>query len=640
MYQVSDRRWNRLDTLEIATEALQQVRRRRGLSGDILPAPRSGHCAVAIRDTVLDQPIALQFKNRKAAKSDALSYAPNDPFAPAHTDSAVDSSLLFPSSTNNTPYSPPKGGNKQPFSPVNHNVGGPSDPDQWSYRPSMLVFGGSNVSLGATYNDLWLFDVQCRAWKELSPLGTPPTPRWKCTGAALEQRMFIFGGETSSFDIVNELHMYDHISGMWRELRVVEPCPRPRLGHGCAVVGHKMIIAGGLDKQSYLDHVALMLQTASGNNTNTTSRKASLTMSSQQHHKNSDLDSISDVWCLDMRTLLWRELATQDKKNSPFAVISAPAPGRPHHKPSSRRQSGQSDQLGRMRASSMSPARRESIAAPHAEGVTFGCMEGHVLLPFDDSVIVHGGTLNGKLNTRIFSLNVANEYWSFHGEINTTSANSTNKLLKAQRALQAGAEPEDPMAIITSGMERKPQPRAQHAGCAFVSKMALQSLGNFAALGNVSLSTGLTPGTFSTATSTVPTLGGGSTSASVGVSQHTVHMSQPKETGPLIAQLAVPLAQQVSTRGLVTVYKNKPVVHKTTHVFFFGGMSFPRSVSDMWCLKLDIPISHQNVDDSDHTIGDRILAASKAGIVGNITNTSSVLGDKLLKMKPMGLGGV
>ena len=172
-----------------------------------------------------------------------------------------------------------------------------------------------------------------------------------------------------------------------------------------------------------------------------------------------------------------------------------------------------------------------------------------------------------------------------------------------------------------------------------MSKMALQSLGNFAALGNVSLSTGLTPGTFSTATSTVPTLGGGSTSASAGVSQHTVHMSQPKETAPLIAQLAVPLAQQVSTRGLVTVYKNKPVVHKTTHVFFFGGMSFPRSVSDMWCLKLDIPISHQNVDDSDHTIGDRIMAASKAGIVGNTSNSSSVLGDKLLKMKPTGLGG-
>eukprot|EP00755_Sulcionema_specki_P005476 Sspe_Gene.32870::Locus_16090_Transcript_1_2_Confidence_0.500_Length_4544::g.32870::m.32870 len=74
----------------------------------------------------------------------------------------------------------------------------------------MVIFGGADISRARYYNDMWLFDMKSYTWRELSVQGVPPCPRWLFTMTAVESRIFIYGGESARYEILGDLHVYDH----------------------------------------------------------------------------------------------------------------------------------------------------------------------------------------------------------------------------------------------------------------------------------------------------------------------------------------------------------------------------------------------------------------------------------------------
>ena len=77
----------------------------------------------------------------------------------------------------------------------------------------LFLFRGS--APGAR-NDLWLYSLERKEWRELQPGGARPVPRWGHTLVldAARRRLVLFGGQASGF--FNDLWTYDIARGNWR----------------------------------------------------------------------------------------------------------------------------------------------------------------------------------------------------------------------------------------------------------------------------------------------------------------------------------------------------------------------------------------------------------------------------------------
>ena len=306
IYHIPDKRWECLNNPgeHTITPEVKTARQERGLVGDTFPPPRCGHCVCGVRDVKDADPVSFTTPEGIVAGPPVPKRDPSLP------------------------------------------------PDPNSYQPSMLMFGGANLQQGTYFNDLWIFDVKARAWTQLFPLGTKPTPRWQCVSGSLEQRFFVFGGEGSDFGVLNDLHMYDHLKGSWVELRVVEPVPPPRMLHSATTVGDKMVVVGGIGKST-----------------------------------------LTDVWILEMRTLLWRKLNTEHSRYAPFfggSNISAPV------------------------NPAVMPISYGGGPLPIAQSI-----EGHTIMGFDDCIVLHGGKIGKVFNRYVWGLSLQTGEWSILAEVST-----------------------------------------------------------------------------------------------------------------------------------------------------------------------------------------------------------------------------
>jgi hypothetical protein len=144
----------------------------------------------------------------------------------------------------------------------------------------MHVFGGQNVERMAYYNDMWLFkNDPAPMWKMLIPNGTPPTPRWYCSGVNFQDRFLIYGGEGENYSILKDIAVYSTSSNLWLNFRTIYPYPAPRMLHTACMAQEKMIVIGGVGK---------------------------------------DDDGVCDAWSFDVRRMSWSKVGTKNPSCSPF----------------------------------------------------------------------------------------------------------------------------------------------------------------------------------------------------------------------------------------------------------------------------------------------------------------------------------
>lgn len=120
----------------------------------------------------------------------------------------------------------------------------------------LYVFGGVTVTTAPTrtetyLNDMWaLDDSQESMWTQLSPTGTPPTPRAYCSMVGSGSKLWVFGGQGSGFGggadvLLNDLHVLDLVAGTWTALSASGTRPSPRANFAMGYVGGSIYVFSG-----------------------------------------------------------------------------------------------------------------------------------------------------------------------------------------------------------------------------------------------------------------------------------------------------------------------------------------------------------------------------------------------------------
>ncbi len=116
----------------------------------------------------------------------------------------------------------------------------------------LFLFGG--LASGAR-NDLWVYSLERKEWRELQPAGARPVARW---GHAMvldetRRRLVMFGGQASGF--FNDLWTYDIVEGTWTQAGQPGEGPSRRYGHSAifepgrdrVIISHGFTDAGRFD---------------------------------------------------------------------------------------------------------------------------------------------------------------------------------------------------------------------------------------------------------------------------------------------------------------------------------------------------------------------------------------------------------
>jgi N-acetylneuraminic acid mutarotase len=117
----------------------------------------------------------------------------------------------------------------------------------------MLVFGGATFgpffSDFSAFGDLWAYDVDANAWIELHPANAGPQARSRPSAWMVDDKLYVFGGVTSFFQVLNDLWVYDVAANAWTELipdgAAGSPPPRHEAAAGNPVRGGRLVLYGG-----------------------------------------------------------------------------------------------------------------------------------------------------------------------------------------------------------------------------------------------------------------------------------------------------------------------------------------------------------------------------------------------------------
>jgi hypothetical protein len=94
------------------------------------------------------------------------------------------------------------------------------------------VFGGQ---AGPTFfNDLWAFDPEASAWRDLPAAGDVPVARYgTCAAIGPDGRLWISHGFTSENARFDDTLAYDFATATWTDETPADPLPVERCLHGC-----------------------------------------------------------------------------------------------------------------------------------------------------------------------------------------------------------------------------------------------------------------------------------------------------------------------------------------------------------------------------------------------------------------------
>ena len=123
----------------------------------------------------------------------------------------------------------------------------------------MYIYGGCSSS-NTAFNDLYLLDLREGRWIRPRTSGTPPPPKECATLVVYNNKdIVIFGGWcqpartgiNSVAKFFDDLCIFNIVSLSWRSpaVNMEEPRPCKRAGHGACVLGHKMVVFGGAQRE-------------------------------------------------------------------------------------------------------------------------------------------------------------------------------------------------------------------------------------------------------------------------------------------------------------------------------------------------------------------------------------------------------
>lgn len=199
----------------------------------------------------------------------------------------------------------------------------------------ILLFGGSDDS--GNQNDLWAYSIERNEWRDLSPMGAKPAPRFGQTlnYDPVRRRAILFGGEGAGF--FSDVWAYDIARNEWRMLADHNTGPSRRYGHSGIYDAERdriVISHGFTDRGRFDDTWAFDLST---NRWTDLSPVGARPVRRCLHHAEYDRAGsqmllfggcasgfgpcpLGDLWSFDLRTNRWTEIRT------------APAPaGRQHY---------------------------------------------------------------------------------------------------------------------------------------------------------------------------------------------------------------------------------------------------------------------------------------------------------------------
>ena len=418
----------------------------------------------------------------------------------------------------------------------------------------MIVFGGADMSTSTYYNDLWCFDILTYTWKMMDAGGIKPRPRWMFAMASVESRVFIHGGETSQYELLEDLQVYEHDPEgefIATILTDVEPESLSTIiqqsiatdsakGSACSVFGKRgyRVVDLTVTAQQSPPSVAIRLcvdtkmsQTSVSVIHELISTITGCDMSCfvgirgarrtwmplrtiypspparMMHSGVAISDSIvmvggsgdhqtSDVWLLESRSLIWKEIKTTPVPGELF-------PKSPFHLPNG----------------------------------NIGTLTGHVITAYDNIVIIHGGKLDGKLcGENLWLLDLTTGCWCLSDVV-----------------LPEGAKKGDKTVV--------PSARWKHAVCAMVHIDETILMDNSRALSS-------------------------SSSPSCTNDVYPLGEQEISSLRAILAQERQELRLKSNYVGLLCSEGNIPHMKSTLYCVIWGGANQNRKSSDLWMLQL------------------------------------------------------
>lgn len=115
------------------------------------------------------------------------------------------------------------------------------------FNNCLYVFGG--FANGQAQNDLWMFDLGKRMWREIQGAGEKPAPRTSHSMVVDEEAgiMYVMLGSGSNFGHSNlgDIYSFDLISHYWTRLNFKGDSISPRYGQSAVFHNRKIFIFGG-----------------------------------------------------------------------------------------------------------------------------------------------------------------------------------------------------------------------------------------------------------------------------------------------------------------------------------------------------------------------------------------------------------
>ncbi|CAM9188719.1 unnamed protein product [Phaeothamnion confervicola] len=129
---------------------------------------------------------------------------------------------------------------------------------------TIIVAGGTGVEMDSLRGDVLEFDTRTRSWsKVLMDKEKTPCQFYGQSACRYGEVLLLFGGSTG-LHYSNDLYEYNVRSGKWRKLATTGRKPSPRYKHQAVVVGDCMYVIGGgcfKPEQSTIDLYCLDLKT-------------------------------------------------------------------------------------------------------------------------------------------------------------------------------------------------------------------------------------------------------------------------------------------------------------------------------------------------------------------------------------------
>ncbi|CAG8437230.1 9853_t:CDS:10 [Scutellospora calospora] len=112
-----------------------------------------------------------------------------------------------------------------------------------AYKDNIYLFGGTDGT--QCYNDIWCYDTQTNSWSEISSTEFNPFPRCYHKSALVDDKIYIFGGMTNDDKELSDLTAFRINQKAWHIFQKMGPTPSPCHGHTMTAVDNKVFILGG-----------------------------------------------------------------------------------------------------------------------------------------------------------------------------------------------------------------------------------------------------------------------------------------------------------------------------------------------------------------------------------------------------------